>query len=85
MATKKSESSTTTAVRVALANVGTDIAIESPQSPTEIKTAVNKALGDGEALVLTDTRGREYVIPADKIGFVEIGEQIERRVGFGQN
>ena len=85
MATKKSESSTTTAVRVALANVGSDIAFESPQSPTEIKSAVAKSLSSAEPLVLTDTRGREYVIPADKIGFVEIGEQIERRVGFGQN
>ena len=85
MATKKSESSTTTAVRVALANVGTDIALESPQSPTEIKTAVAKALGSSEPLVLIDIRGREFVIPTDKIGFVEIGEQIERRVGFGQN
>lgn len=85
MATKKSESSTTTAVRIALANVGTDIALESPQSPTEIRAAVSKALSSAEALVLIDTRGREYVIPSDKIGFVEIGEQIERRVGFGQN
>ena len=85
MATKKSESSTTTAVRVALANVGTDIALESPQSPTEIKTAVAKALSSSEPLVLIDIRGREFVIPTDKIGFVEIGEQIERRVGFGQH
>ena len=45
MATKKSESSTTTAVRIALANVGTDIAMESPQSPTEIKAAVSKEIG----------------------------------------
>ncbi|MEY4444162.1 MAG: hypothetical protein RL301_241 [Actinomycetota bacterium] len=85
MATKKGESSSTTTVRVALVNVGTDIALESPQSPAEIKSAVAKALAGSEPLVLTDTRGREYVIPADKIGFVEIGEQVERRVGFAQN
>ena len=85
MATKKGDSSSTTTVRLALVNVGTDIALESPQSPTEIKSAVSKALAGSEPLVLTDTRGREYVIPADNIGFVEIGEQVERRVGFARN
>lgn len=85
MATKKNESSTTTSVRIALANVGTDVAFESPQAPAEIKSAVAKSLSSSEPLVLNDVRGREFVIPADKIGFVEIGEQIERRVGFGQN
>lgn len=85
MATKKSDSSSTTAVRIALANVGTDLAFESPQSPSEIKELVGKALSSSEPLVLSDIRGREFVVPADKIGFVEIGEQVERRVGFGQN
>jgi hypothetical protein len=32
---------------------------------------------------MTDVRGHEIVVPADKIGFVEIGQPTERRVGFG--
>jgi hypothetical protein len=32
--------------------------------------------------VLSDTRGRQYVVPASKIGSVEIGDISERRVGF---
>jgi hypothetical protein len=32
---------------------------------------------------LNDSRGGQVIVPADKIGFVEIGEQAERRVGFG--
>lgn len=85
MATKKNESSTTTAVRIAIANINSDIAFESPETPAEIKSAVAKALSANTALELTDTKGREYMVPADKIGFVEIGVQVERRVGFGQN
>ncbi|HEY3199721.1 MAG TPA: DUF3107 family protein, partial [Actinomycetes bacterium] len=28
-------------------------------------------------------RGRKVLIPADRLAYVEIGEQVERRVGFG--
>ncbi|NDI01397.1 MAG: DUF3107 family protein, partial [Actinobacteria bacterium] len=34
-------------------------------------------------LVLQDVVGNEIIVPADKIGYVEIGEPAERRVGFG--
>jgi hypothetical protein len=49
----------------------------------QIQSAVNAALKSGDALVLEDIRGRVMMVPADKIGFVEIGEQTDRRVGFG--
>jgi hypothetical protein len=32
---------------------------------------------------LSDIRGHEILVPASKIGYIEIGEPIERRVGFG--
>jgi hypothetical protein len=32
---------------------------------------------------LTDERGRRVLVPADRLAYVEIGEQVERRVGFG--
>jgi hypothetical protein len=41
-------------------------------------------MSSGAVLSLTDTKGREYLVPANKIGFVEIDEQSERRVGFGK-
>jgi hypothetical protein len=33
-------------------------------------------------LVLTDTRGRQFIVPSSKIGSIEIGDISERRVGF---
>jgi hypothetical protein len=38
---------------------------------------------DGSVLRLTDEKGRLVLVPGGLIGFVEIGPQIERRVGFG--
>jgi hypothetical protein len=46
---------------------------------------VNAALsGATDTLVLTDRRGREVLVPAAKIAYVEVGvADGDRRMGFG--
>ena len=83
MSPKKSESASKTDVRIAVANVSSELHFESPGTAAEIKVVINQALSANTPLILTDTRGREIFVPAEKIGFIEIGEQAERRVGFG--
>jgi hypothetical protein len=83
MATKKTETVQKSEVRIAVTNVSSDLAFESPATPAEISAAVSAAISNGTPLVLKDVRGRTIMVPADRIGFVEIGEQTERRVGFG--
>ena len=83
MSTKKSDSANKIQVRITVANVASDLNFESALSAAEIQSAVSAALKSGDALTLEDIRGRVVIVPADKIGFVEIGEQTERRVGFG--
>jgi hypothetical protein len=83
MSTKKSESANKVQVRITVANVTSDINFESALAAADIQSAVNAAFKSGEALTLEDIRGRVVMVPADKIGFVEIGEQTDRRVGFG--
>jgi osmotically-inducible protein OsmY len=83
MSTKKSENANKVQVRITIANVTSDLNFESALSTSEIQSAVNAALKSGDALTLEDIRGRVVLVPADKIGFVEIGEQTDRRVGFG--
>ena len=34
-------------------------------------------------LVLSDDKGKQLIIPVDKLAYVEVGEPNERRVGFG--
>ncbi len=83
MSTKKSDSANKVQVRITVANVNSDLNFESSLSAADIQSAVNAALKSGDALSLEDIRGRVVMVPADKIGFVEIGEQTDRRVGFG--
>lgn len=83
MATKKNDIAIKTEVRIAVIRVASDIVFESAMSAIDIKTAVTEALSGGKPLILTDVRGHEIIVPADKIGFVEVGESGSRRVGFG--
>lgn len=81
MSTKKNEKSSQ--VRIAVSDVSSELSFECPSSPDEIKSAVAAALSAGSPLILTDVRGHQIVVPAAKIGYIEIGEPVERRVGFG--
>ncbi|CAB4916381.1 unannotated protein [freshwater metagenome] len=83
MSVKKNDVAIKSEVRIAVTRVASDIVFESAMSTPEVKTAVTEALATGNPLVLTDVRGHEIIVPADKIGFVEVGESASRRVGFG--
>jgi hypothetical protein len=83
MSTKKSEGAKAALVRIAIADITSELSFECESSPTDIKAAVAKALADNSLLSLTDIRGHEVIVPAARIGYVEIGQPTERRVGFG--
>ncbi len=83
MTTKKSQPSHNSEVRIAVTYVSGDLTFESPMSPADIRTAVAASLSSGKPLELTDIRGHEIIVPADKIAFVEVGNSAARRVGFG--
>ncbi len=85
MSSKKQLDNPVAEVRIAIADVASELSFECPSTLGEIRNAVSQALASGEPLVLSDLRGREIIVPSGKIGFVEIGEQSERRVGFGTN
>lgn len=81
MSTKKVDKASK--VRISITNVGSELSFECPSSPAEIKASVTAALSAQAPLILQDVQGHEIIVPADKIGYVEIGEPAERRVGFG--
>ena len=83
MSPKKQSGEHKAEVRIAIADVATELSFECPSSTLEIREAVTAALASGAPLILSDVRGREIIVPSAKIGFVEIGDQAERRVGFG--
>ena len=69
-------------VRIAVQDAARELVFESNQTPEEISKAVNKALEDNSLLNLKDDKGKQILVPAGKIAFMEIGSPVERRVGF---
>jgi hypothetical protein len=70
-------------VKIGIRDIARDIVLESTQSPDSVATAVEQAVSTGSLLKLTDEKGRLVVVPGSLIGFVEIGAEESRRVGFG--
>ncbi|NED97186.1 DUF3107 domain-containing protein [Phytoactinopolyspora alkaliphila] len=70
-------------VKIGVHNAPRELVIESNQSPEEVDAAVRGAIADEGVLELTDERGRKVLVRAAHLTYVEIGEPVERRVGFG--
>ncbi|MFB9521798.1 DUF3107 domain-containing protein [Streptomyces sp. NPDC087440] len=71
-------------VKIGVQHAPREIVLESGQSAEEVERAVADALaGKAQLLSLNDEKGRRVLVPADRIAYVEIGEQAQRRVGFG--
>ena len=61
-----------------------EIELDDNVDRDEVKSKVENALNDSEILVLVDRKGRDWMIPAARIAFVEVGtSDAERRIGFG--
>jgi 3-hydroxyacyl-CoA dehydrogenase len=71
-------------VKIGVQYAAREIVLDSGQSPDEVEKAVTDALDNRSGVLkLVDDKGRRIMVPVEKIAYVEIGEQVERRVGFG--
>lgn len=69
-------------VTIGVQNLPREVVVETEESAEAVATAVKKALTGG-TLELTDARGRLVIVPGAAIGYVEIGSEAQRKVGFG--
>jgi hypothetical protein len=71
-------------VKVGVKGVARELVVETELTPDDVSSMVKACATDPAVLFdLTDSRGRRVLVPADKLAYVEIGEQEARRVGFG--
>ena len=71
-------------VKIGVQYAARELVLESAQSPDDVAKAVSEALkADLGVLTLVDDKGRRVLVPADKLAYVEIAENEQRRVGFG--
>ena len=74
-------------VRIGITQAPREISLELDDSvkPDDLKKKVEEAMaGKVQALWLTDKKGKQVAIPAEKIAYVEIGSaDSSPRIGFG--
>ncbi|SDC37045.1 Protein of unknown function [Sanguibacter gelidistatuariae] len=70
-------------ITIGVQNLAREITVETDATADEITKLVTAALSGGPVLELVDTKGRRVLVPSATIGYVEIGTEEQRKVGFG--
>ena len=72
-------------VRIGVTYTAKELEVELPEGadPAQVKADVEAALAGGGVLWLTDKRGRQVGVPAEKVAYVDLGSAADsRRIGF---
>ena len=70
-------------IRIGILNSPRELAFETSEAAADIVAALTVAMEKGAPVVtLTDSKGKQYLVPTAAIGYVEIGSDSARRVGF---
>jgi hypothetical protein len=61
-----------------------EVHLDDDADPEKVRADIDGALAAGAVLWLTDRKGRQVAVPADKVAYVELGSPEDgRRIGFG--
>ena len=71
-------------VKIGIRDVGREVVLESRAHPRRRRRGRRRRRQRQQSLLrLTDDKGRLIIVPGPLIGYVEIGAEETRRVGFG--
>jgi hypothetical protein len=70
-------------IKIGIQHVARELTVETEATAAEVEADLRKALGDGTLIALTDEKGRKVLVPADKVAYVDLGQEKTRPVGFG--
>lgn len=70
-------------VKIGVQHAARELTVDIGLSADEVVAMVSDALSKDGVLTLTDERGRQVIVPAAKLAYIEIGEPETRFVGFG--
>jgi hypothetical protein len=60
-----------------------DIELADDADTEKLKAEIQAALADGNMVWMTDKRGRQVGVPADKVAYIEFGRpDADHRIGF---
>jgi hypothetical protein len=70
-------------IRIGILNSPREINFETKQPSDEIEKVVASALDSGAKYIrLVDDKNKLYIVPTAAFGYIEVGSETSRRVGF---
>jgi hypothetical protein len=69
-------------VKIGVQHAPRELSVDTADTAEDVQAALDKALADNSTLSLSDNRGRQILIPARNIAYVEIGSGAAGQVGF---
>ncbi|RVX44580.1 uncharacterized protein DUF3107 [Nonomuraea polychroma] len=71
-------------IKIGVRSVHRELIVETDLTAEQVEEEIRNALSvDRGIFAITDVKGRRIVVPVAALGFVEIGEDESRPVGFG--
>ncbi|MBO1030892.1 DUF3107 domain-containing protein [Tessaracoccus sp. SD287] len=70
-------------IKIGILNVTREVSIESTLTGEEVSKKLSDALASNGLLDLSDEKGRRVIVPAQSIGYIDLGPENARKVGFG--
>lgn len=70
-------------IKIGIVNVAREVSIESTLTGEEVAAKVTAALESNGLLDISDDKGRRVIVPAQQIGYIDLGPENARKVGFG--
>ncbi|MFB9659392.1 DUF3107 domain-containing protein [Glycomyces mayteni] len=69
-------------VKIGVQYAPRELVLESKLSPKDLSDTIDQAVKDGGVLRLEDDKGRQVIVPVDKIAYIETAATNVRSVGF---
>lgn len=70
-------------IKIGIVNTARELAIDVSRSADDVEASLREAIANDTLWQLTDQRGRRVIVPVSKIGYVDLGVEGSRPVGFG--
>lgn len=71
-------------IKIGVRQIGRELTVETQQTADELEQALREALRtDPGVLVVKADKGRRLLLPARQIGYLDLGAEHARPVGFG--
>lgn len=69
-------------VKIGVQYAPRELVLESKLSPKDLSETIDQAVANGGILRLEDEKGRQVMVPVEKIAYIEIAATNARSVGF---